>query len=66
MPRDRFDLDSSWIAGADYDSDTRTLNVRLKSGRTYTSEGVPPEVVDGLKNDPSPGTFYRDRIKGVY
>lgn len=59
-------LRSTALAGAAYDDETRTLTVDFRNGRTYTHEGVPQEVYDGLVSAPSPGQYYNSVIKGQY
>jgi hypothetical protein len=59
-------LASSNLAGYDYDPDTQTLQIRFKSGRTYSYASVPQGVVDGLGTADSPGQYFNSTIKDVY
>lgn len=59
-------LRSSFIKEIGYDPDTGELTVMLASGREYTHEGVPQEVVTAFLAAPSPGRFYNAQIKGIY
>jgi lysyl-tRNA synthetase, class II len=59
-------LASSNLAGYDYDPDTQTLQIRFKSGRTYSYSSVPQSVADGLGTTDSPGQYFNSTIKDVY
>jgi hypothetical protein len=59
-------LQSSAIASIDYDDKTRSLNVTFTSGRTYTHDNVPPDIVDRFTKTLSPGRFYLNEVKGIY
>jgi hypothetical protein len=58
--------DSSAIEGYGYDVARRTLEVRFKSGQTYTYFNVPPKVFDEMQDAPSKGHFITDHVKGRY
>lgn len=66
MPRVHVNLDSTALASASYDDATQTLDVVFRNGRDYTYTNVPMEVFEGLRDDPSPGSYYFSRIRGVY
>lgn len=59
-------LNSSNLAGYDYDPASRLLKIQFTSGRTYVYEGVPQEVADGLSTASSPGQYFNSSIKHVY
>lgn len=59
-------LDSSNIAAAGYDEESRTLRVEFRSGGTYDYPGVPKETYDGLIAAPSPGSYFHRAIKSFY
>ena len=66
MARTYFNLDSTALRGASYDDETQTLDVDFRNGQSYTFEGVPSEVALGLRDAPSPGSYFHKNIKGVY
>lgn len=59
-------LASSNLAGYDYDAQTRVLQIQFTSGRTYSYNDVPQDVVDGLEQASSPGQYFNAHIKGTY
>lgn len=59
-------LRSSNVAACAYDPQSRTLQIRYHSGRTYSYADVPQSVYEDLLAAPSPGTFVNDSIKGLY
>ncbi len=59
-------LDSSNLDAMRYDPETKQLQVRFKSGRTYDYPEVPQDVADGLESAGSPGAYFNTAIKGVY
>lgn len=59
-------LSSNFLASADYQRDTRTLNVTFQHGGAKTYVGVPPHVALELIKATSPGTYYNGHIKGRY
>ena len=61
----RFD-GSSAISSLRYNPETGQMDVTFLSGRTYTHEGVPPDVVESFVSAASPGRYYANSIKGVY
>lgn len=66
MPTEHAELDSSFLSRASYDTDSQTLTVSFKGGKSYTYEGVPQDVFEGLRDADSPGQYYAANIKTVY
>ena len=62
----RQSLSSSNLRRCSYDIETETLQIQFVSGKTYTYEGVPASVYNGLLEASSPGQFFNSTIKGVY
>lgn len=58
--------DSSVIQAADYDPDTRTLDVTFTSGRRYAYFNVPDWEFDGLVTATSAGEYFNTRIRDQY
>lgn len=59
-------LASSNLSAMRYDEDSRLLQIRFLSGRTYDFKDVPADVADGLKQADSAGRYFNNSIKGVY
>lgn len=59
-------LASSNLAGYEYDPDGRTLRIAFHSGRSYSYQDVPQDVVDGLSSASSPGQYFNNSIKNVF
>ena len=59
-------LQSSWLASAEYDDETEELTVSTVLGRDYTHRGVPLSMFEALRDARSAGAFYNANIKGVY
>lgn len=59
-------LASSNLSAMRYDEQTRLLQIRFLSGRTYDFKDVPADVADGLKQADSAGKYFNNSIKGVY
>lgn len=59
-------LASSNLSAMRYDEETRLLQIRFLSGRSYDFKDVPADVADGLKQADSPGKYFNSSIKGVY
>lgn len=57
---------SSFIEGATYHPTTRTVDVRLKSGKAYRYFKVEDYVFDSFIKSDSPGTFYNCDFKYLY
>jgi hypothetical protein len=60
------ELQSSNLAGYDYDAETKVLTVYFRGGRGYRYSGVEQEVVDGLEGAESPGKYFHARIREQY
>ncbi len=54
---------SSFIAGATYDRDSRTLVVQFKGGPAFRYLGVPVEKWSRLQSSPSAGSYFHRQIK---
>ena len=59
-------LNSSNIAGASYDDDTRELHVMFVSGAEYAYGGVPREVYEGLLAAGSPGKYFAANVCNLH
>lgn len=59
-------LSSSNLRRCSYDIETETLRVQFNSGKTYTYEGVPASVYNGLLEATSAGQYFNSNIKGIY
>jgi KTSC domain len=59
-------LASSNLSAMRYDEETRLLQIRFHSGRSYDYKDVPADVADGLKQADSAGRYFNSSIKGVY
>lgn len=57
---------STAIASATYDKDTQELVVVFTSGKSYSFDGIPPDLWEEMKVARSIGQFYNSRIRGVY
>ena len=66
MPRLYTNLQSTMLSRASYDPDSETLDLTFEGGRTYTYEGVPQSVFEGLRDAPSAGQYWRANIKDAY
>ncbi|MBX7132570.1 MAG: KTSC domain-containing protein [Fimbriimonadaceae bacterium] len=61
------DLKSSMISRAEYDPESRVLRLTFaKVGQVYRYEDVPEDVVNGLCEAESIGTFFAQNIRGKY
>src|SRR5260370_34911795 len=60
------DLRSSWLSRAVYDPRSQELTVYTAHGRSYTLNGVPPDMVESFVEDDSPGTYFNNNLKGKY
>lgn len=61
MALETFDVASSMLQGASYDSDSGALTVILRS-REYTTYGVTPEMWKSFQETASPGRWYQFNI----
>jgi hypothetical protein len=59
-------LQSTTIQSVNYQPDTQSLDITFTSGRSYTLEGVPPDVFLGLLHAPSPGQYFNANLRGKY
>lgn len=59
-------LQSSAIASASYDDQTKSMSITFTNGRVYDFPNVPEDVFDGLAEAPSAGRYYMENIKGVF
>lgn len=59
-------LQSSMLAGFDYDPDVKALKLKFVDGREAVYLGVPPDVAEGLDLAESPGKFFHASIKGQF
>jgi hypothetical protein len=57
---------SSAISDASYDDETQVLDITFTSGQTYTFNGVPVDIYEGLVASSSPGRYYHQVIKGNF
>jgi len=57
---------SSALTHIAYDADSREMEIRFVTGRTYRYLNVPPEAHEGLQSAPSKGTFFNAEIKDKY
>lgn len=57
---------SSAIAAVGYDAASRRLQIRFRSGDTYTFCGVPESVYDRLMGASSMGRYYDQVIRDRY
>lgn len=59
-------FDSSFIAGAEYFTDTQVLYVHFKDGKIYAYKAVPEDVFKALCDAPSKGRFFHTSIRGKF
>jgi hypothetical protein len=60
-------LNSSMIAGVDYDSSTKELTVTFKNNSSkYTYQNVPQEVANGYLNTSSVGRYHASNVHNKY
>lgn len=59
-------VDSSNIERIGYDSDSNTLRIEFKSGRTYDYFNVPENVFDELRHASSVGGYHARNVKNCY
>lgn len=57
---------SSNLASVGYDPDSQLLEIRFRSGRTYSYSGVPESRYQGLMAAYSKGSYFADHIKDRY
>ena len=56
-------LQSSMLAGFDYDADVKALKIKFRDGHEAVYLGVPPDVAEGLHLAESAGKFFHSAIK---
>ncbi|HBJ87778.1 MAG TPA: KTSC domain-containing protein [Verrucomicrobiales bacterium] len=59
-------LNSSAIRAADYDPASRRMYLWFPNNGPYTYYGVPERIYLRLVHSSSPGTFYKEVIRGNY
>lgn len=59
-------LKSSNLRGFDYDEMGQVLSVTFNNGKTYTYDGVPYSVIDGLQKAPSAGKYFAQSIRNSF
>lgn len=57
---------SSNISTVGYDRPTNTLEIKFKSGKTYSYEGIPRHVYNGLLESDSAGKYFNSHIVGKF
>ncbi len=57
-------LNSSCLSWVEYDAGT--MQLRFRSGRSYTLRGVPEHHYHGLLNASSAGWYFNHYLKGRY
>jgi hypothetical protein len=57
---------SSVIQSFVYDKEERRLVVRFVSGKIYTYDHVPADVVDGFRAATSKGTYFNDVVRNRF
>lgn len=60
------DVDSSMISAFKYDEDSQTLEVAFNRTGIYQYYDVPPDIVDGLRESSSKGSYMRSMIIDMY
>lgn len=63
---DHKSVESSTLRSVAHDSETNTLEVKFKTGKTYQYDGVPSGLYNDLMSAPSAGKFLANHIKGTY
>jgi hypothetical protein len=66
MARTMIQLDSGVLHSATYDEDSETLDILFRNGRVYILNRVPKNVFEGLRDAPSPGSYFNSELKGKY
>jgi hypothetical protein len=57
---------SSALTNVTYHQETRELDIRFVTGRTYRYSDVPPDIYERLRNAASKGAFFNERIRDKY
>lgn len=58
--------DSSHLKCCGYDAESKELRVQFRAGDEYAYSDVPPEVWSGLQSAKSKGSFFGEKIRGVF
>ena len=66
FPAESHVSDGEYIPADDEKGIPSELTVRFKGGGIYSYQGVPQDVVDRLKEAPSPGKLLNLEIKGRF
>ena len=66
MDIERQSLNSSDIASIGYDEASQTLEIEFHATGVYRYFSVPRDVFEGLRQTPSPGKYFLQRIKGKF
>lgn len=66
MPIIQAQLQSTSLKSCSYDPETQELDVRFNNGSLYTYAGVDQATFEGLRDDPSPGSYFHQNIKGKF
>ncbi len=59
-------FNSTSLARASYDSQTRLLEIEFRTGAVYRYRGVPPEIHGGLLRAESKGRYFIQHIRGKF
>lgn len=54
---------SRHLQSGTYDPQTRAMTLTFANGQTYVAKDVPPSLWAGIKQSPSPGSFYHNIVK---
>lgn len=57
---------SNHLHSAEYDSETRKLEIQFEGGSTYTYSDVDEATYDGLMTAASPGSYFAANIKDKF
>jgi hypothetical protein len=57
------DVSSTWIAGLDYDHESKDCAMRLNTGQVYTVKSMDPNTYYNWVKSPSKGKFFHKYIK---
>ncbi|ATJ90451.1 MULTISPECIES: KTSC domain-containing protein [Acetobacter] len=58
--------DSEFLKSADYDPETKTLIIKMRSGPRYRYNNVPQFIFDGLLKAQSKGRFFDTFIRDKF
>ena len=60
---DAVQLRSAWMSTAEYDPDSKELEIVLDDGKSYTYSNVPAQIYQGLISAYSAGKYFRANIR---